>query len=77
MIHTVLVLRKNLLVLIIMINTEFSMLDQVVPDDTTLQQRPPVYQVRIIFKEYIFSLIKGVLLSKSDIIRLSNTGQSF
>ena len=29
-----------------MINTEFSMLDQVVPDDTTLQQRPPVYQVR-------------------------------
>ena len=59
-----------------MINTEFSMLDQVVPDDTTLQQRPPVYQVRkilkysffffLIFKkqkfEYIFSLIKGVLL---------------
>ena len=29
------------------------------------------------FKEYIFSLIKCVLLSKSDIIRLSNTGQSF
>jgi len=27
-----------------MINTEFSMLDQVVPDDTTIQQRPLVYQ---------------------------------
>ena len=37
-----------------MINTEFSMLDQVVPDDTTLQQRPPVYQVRKIYKKWYF-----------------------
>ena len=43
-----------------MINTEFSMLDQVVPDDTTLQQRPPVYQVRKFLKyfEFFFLIFK-------------------